>query len=400
MAENTIDAYSELPAPEILPTVPQLPAPELPPTAPQLPDPDIANIIPDDLQRIIPDLGNLTGANYLTRTATGQIVTPSGQDVVPGMNLPQMALDFEMRMQSVLTPDLMMEIQEVWLGNSAPSEVPNGFSFESLTNAIAFTHNVSDFGETSVITDADQLTSLSKRISDASSGAQQNLFCDADDDDNLIEIRPQDAAQLGGLRAKGGNDKVFGSQLNDIVNGDAGNDQIVGASGHDLLRGGQGNDLIEGGEGDDLLKGDDGDDCLVGGAGNDVLRGGAGRDVLIGKAGDDILIGGGDGDFLKGSEGADQFILRADMFTNRADLADRLLDFNPGQSDKIKIVSFPGMGAISFAPVDVNTDNMMDTAILSSRGVVGVIMSTDPLSVDRASISIVGSQDTTLSLIG
>jgi Ca2+-binding RTX toxin-like protein len=317
-----------------------------------------------------------------------------------------MAMDFERRMQSVLTEDLMMEIQEVWLGNSAKSEVPNDFSFESLiTNAIAFTPKVSN---DSVFTNENQRQSLLDRISSASDGAQQNLFFDADDDDNLIEIRPQDAAQLGGLRAKGGNDKVFGSQLNDIVNGDAGNDQIVGASGHDLLRGGEGNDLIDGGEGDDLLKGDEGDDSLVGGAGNDVLRGGAGRDVLIGKADDDMLIGGGDGDLLKGSEGADQFILRGDMFTNRADLADRILDFNPGEFDRIKIVSFPGMGAISLAPVDVNQDGKRDTAILCSSGVqavssgrvVGVIMSTAPLDIAASSISIVGPQDTTLSLIG
>jgi Ca2+-binding RTX toxin-like protein len=315
-------------------------------------------------------------------------------------------------MQSVLTEDLLMEIQEVWLGNSAKSEVPNDFSFESLiTNAIPFTPNVSD-GEVSVITNADQLTSLLGRISSASDGAQQNLFFDADDDDNLIEIRPQDAAQLGGLRAKGGNDKVFGSQLNDIVNGDAGNDQIVGASGHDLLRGGEGNDLIDGGEGDDLLKGDEGDDSLVGGAGNDVLRGGAGRDVLIGKAGEDILIGGGDGDFLKGSEGADQFILRADMFANSAALADRICDFNYAEGDRIKIVSSPGMGAISLAGLDVNGDLIEDTAILYSGTdaatndlhvrVVGVIMSKAPstIAMDPDSILMVGPQDTTLSLIG
>jgi Ca2+-binding RTX toxin-like protein len=319
-----------------------------------------------------------------------------------------MALHFERRMQSVLTEDLMMEIQEVWLGNSAKSEVPNDFSFESLiTNAIAFTPNVSD---DSVFTNENQRQSLLDRISSASDGAQRNLFFDADDDDNLIEIRPQDAAQLGGLRAKGGNDKVFGSQLNDIVNGDAGNDQIVGASGHDLLRGGEDNDLIHGGEGDDLLKGDEGDDSLVGGAGNDVLRGGAGRDVLIGKADDDILIGGGDCDLLKGSEGADQFILRANMFANSADLADRILDFNYAEGDRIKIVSFPAMGAISLAPVDVNQDGKLDTAILcssgvqavSSGGVVGVIMSKAPsqIAMDPNSISIVGSQDTTLSLIG
>jgi Ca2+-binding RTX toxin-like protein len=376
----------------------------------------IRNIIPDDLVKIIDNQPGekIAGANYLTLTPELElrVRTPSGQAVDPGMDLNKIAQDFESIVQSELAADLM-EIEEVWLGNSAQSEVTNDFSFESLTNAIAFTHNVNDFGEASVFTDTNQLTSLLGRINGASLGAQQNLCVEADDDDNLIEIRPEDAAQLGGLRAKGGNDKVLGSQLNDIVNGDAGNDQILGVGGDDLLRGGEGNDLIDGGEGDDLVKGDEGDDCLFGGAGKDVLLGGAGRDVLIGKAGDDMLIGGGDGDLLRGSEGADHFILRGDMFTNRADLADRILDFNfnPGEGDKIKIVSFPGMGAISFAPVDVNLDNIPDTAILcsgtavssndvSSGRVVGVIMSRAPSTMDLSSILMVAPQDTTLSLIG
>jgi Ca2+-binding RTX toxin-like protein len=159
---------------------------------------------------------------------------------------------------------------------------------------------------------------LSDIISRASLGATESRFFEADDADNLIEITPEDAPQLGGLRAWGGNDKIIGTQGNDLANGNAGNDKIVGAGGDDLLQGPEGNDLIGGGEGHDLIMGNDGDDCLVGGAGNDVIRGGLGVDVLIGNAGDDILIGDGGADFLMGSEGADQFILRGDTFTNGA----------------------------------------------------------------------------------
>jgi hypothetical protein len=366
---------------------------------------DIGNIIPDYMRKIIDSQPgeNITGANYLTLTPELEVGTPSGQAVDEGMDLNQVAMEFDSMVNSKLAPDLM-EIGDVLQGYSAQSVVTADFSFESLQN-IPFTRQVqvNDLDEANVITDENQLTSLLDRISGASLGATQNLFVDADDDDNLIEITPEDAAQ-GGLRAWGGNDRILGTQDNDIVNGNAGNDKIVGAGGGDLLLGGEGNDLIGGGEGDDLIKGDEGDDYLVGAAGNDVLRGGAGSDVLIGSAGNDILIGGGDADLLRGSEGADQFILCGDTFTNRADLADRILDFNPAdEGDMLKIAYLKGtkdMDEIRFAAVDVNTDGMKDTAILSSHGIVGVIMSTDPLNIDFSSILMVGPQDTTLSLIG
>ena len=285
------------------------------------------------------------------------------------------------------------------LRNSPKSVVTNPFPVESLTN-IPLTHNVNYFDEANVFTDANQLQSLLNRISGASLGATQNLFVDADEHDNLIEIRPEDTAP-GGLRAWGGNDLILGTHVNDIVNGNAGNDKIVGAGGHDMLQGGEGNDWIGGGEGHDLMMGNPGDDCLLGGAGNDVIRGGAGVDVLIGNAGNDILMGDGDADFLMGSEGADQFILRGDTFTKDAAFADRILDFNLGEGDMIKIVSFPGMNAISFAAEDVNLDGTLDTAILCSDGVMGVMLSIDPTQINlKSSIFMAGPQDTTLSHIG
>jgi len=362
---------------------------------------EIWNIIPDSLRRIIHNQPgeNITGANYLTLTPELEVRvrTPSGEAVVEGMDLNQIAQDFESKVQSKLAPDLI-EIEDVLLRNSAQPVVTDDFSFESLQNS-PFTRQVrvQDLVEANVFTDANQLQSLLDRMSGASLGAQDKLFVDADHGDDLIEITSEDAAQFGGLRAWGGNDQILGTDSNDIVNGNAGNDKIVGASGHDLLWGGEGNDLIAGGEGDDLVKGDDGEDYLVGGAGNDVIRGGADRDVLMGKAGDDMLICEGDGDLLMGSTGADHFILCGDTFTNRADLADRILDFNRDEGDMLKMVSFPGMDAISFAAVDVNKDRIIDTAMLSSRGVVGVIMSTDPSTMQLSSIFMVGSQDTALS---
>jgi peptidyl-prolyl cis-trans isomerase B (cyclophilin B) len=264
-------------------------------------------------------------------------------------------------------------------------------------------------GKAKVFTDANQRQSLFDRISGASSGAEQDKFFDADDADNLIQIKAVDAAQLGGLRAWGGNDRILGTDASNIVNGNAGNDEIVGVGGDDLLRGAQGNDLIAGGEGNDLLLGNKGDDELFGGAGNDVIKGGKGADILMGNAGNDMLIAGGgeEGDFLIGSTGADQFILGAETLAKNAAEANRILDFNPSEGDVIKIAYFDGtliVPEITFAAVDVNLDTIQDTAILRSDGVVGVILSKDPTQLDlnnlKSSILMVNPKDTALSMIG
>ncbi len=222
------------------------------------------------------------------------------------------------------------------LGNSAKSGFTDSFSFESIKN-IPITLNVNDLGEANVISDDNKLKSLSDIIIRASLGAKESRFVDADDADNLIEITPQDAPQLGGLRAWGGNDQIIGTQGNDTANGNAGNDTVVGARGDDMLKGAQGNDLLDGGEGDDIIMGNQGDDYLLSGAGNDVIRGGAGIDVLIGNAGNDILIGDSGADFLIGSEGADQFILRGDTFTSGAEAAIAFSTSTPAKATSSKL---------------------------------------------------------------
>ena len=367
-------------------------------------DSGIRNIIPDALRPIIdnPEPSNIKQANYLTRTPAGQVVTPSGQAVVEGMDLNQIARDFDNMVNSKLAAD-RFQIPEALLGNSPKSEVTNPFPVESLT-----TISIDGLlGRTKVFTDANQRQSLFDRIRGASSGAEQDSFFEADDADNLIQIKEVDAAQLGGLRAWGGNDHILGTDVADIVNGNAGSDKIVGAGGNDMLRGGQGNDWIAAGEGDDLLVGNKGDDHLLGGAGNDVIRGGNGVDLLMGNEGNDILIGRNDGDSFMGSTGADQFILRADAdtLTNNAALADRILDFNLLEGDVIKIACFDGtlaMPAISLAAVDVNLDTVQDTAILCSNGVVGVILGMAPTQAMefKSSILMVNPKDTALSTIG
>jgi Ca2+-binding RTX toxin-like protein len=367
----------------------------------------MTNIIPAEVPRIsYPVADNITGAHYLTRIpASGeqtpeQIVTPSREAVVEGVDLNQIAMDFDNMVNFKLAAD-RFQMPEELLRNSPKSVVTNPLPVESPT-----TIPMGDLDKVKVFTDANQRQSLFERIRGASLGAQQDRFFDADDANNLIEIKAVDADQSGGLRAWGGNDRILGTDVADIVNGNAGDDEIVGAGGNDMLRGGQGNDLIAAGEGDDLLVGNKGDDHLLGGAGNDVIRGGNGVDLLMGNEGNDILIGRNDGDSFMGSTGADQFILRADAdtLTNNAALADRILDFNLLEGDVIKIAYFDGtlaMPAISLAAVDVNLDRIQDTAILCSNSVVGVMLGIDPTQTNlQSSILMVNPKDTALSMIG
>lgn len=126
----------------------------------------IGNMIPDHLRKIIDsqpgESNNITGANYLTLSPEQGVVTPSGQAVGPDINLNKIAKDFDSTVNSELAADLM-PIPDVLLGNSAKSEVTDYFSFESLNN-IPITLNVNDLGEANVITDHNQLKSLSDQL--------------------------------------------------------------------------------------------------------------------------------------------------------------------------------------------------------------------------------------------
>jgi Ca2+-binding RTX toxin-like protein len=74
---------------------------------------------------------------------------------------------------------------------------------------------------------------------------------------------------------------IIGTTGNDRLDGTDGDDIILGLAGDDRLEGRDGNDIIFGGRGNDRLFGGPGDDILVGGPGNDQLDGGPGLDVAI-----------------------------------------------------------------------------------------------------------------------
>jgi Ca2+-binding RTX toxin-like protein len=122
-----------------------------------------------------------------------------------------------------------------------------------------------------------------------------------------------------------GDDRITGTESDDI---------IIGLSGSDTISGGAGNDKIQGNEDSDKLYGDEGDDILQGGMGSDQIFGREGDDVLVGGMDDDYLVGEGGNDKIYGSEGDDILIggPGADYFDCGAG-TDVVIDFNISEND-------------------------------------------------------------------
>ncbi|ROR22846.1 Ca2+-binding RTX toxin-like protein [Comamonas sp. BIGb0124] len=100
----------------------------------------------------------------------------------------------------------------------------------------------------------------------------------------LVQDGTADADQITGLQSHanringlGGNDVLYGGNLNDVLAGD---------DGHDALYGGQGDDQLIGGTGNDALYGGAGADQFIGGTGNDTSYDEAGNDIYLFQAGD------------------------------------------------------------------------------------------------------------------
>jgi Ca2+-binding RTX toxin-like protein/subtilisin-like proprotein convertase family protein len=139
------------------------------------------------------------------------------------------------------------------------------------------------------------------------------------------------ASQYNFIAGDSRNNRINGTEDDDLIQGDAGNDRLDGKDGDDILNGGSGNDRLTGGDGSDTasyagtsgdvtvtlettraqntgaagrdtlrsienLTGGDGDDTLTGNSDANILSGGAGDDTLRGGLGDDFLDGGADVD--------------------------------------------------------------------------------------------------------
>ena len=139
-----------------------------------------------------------------------------------------------------------------------------------------------------------------------------------------------------GFALSGGANGITGTAGNDVLNGSNGVDIILGLQGDDTLKGNGGNDELQGDGGKDKLYGLDGDDSLYGGDDIDQMLGGNGNDSLFGEAGDDIMVGGLGKDTLTGGLGKDSFSYSLTS-ESAAGAADRILDFNASQGDKLNL---------------------------------------------------------------
>ena len=146
-----------------------------------------------------------------------------------------------------------------------------------------------------------------------------------------------------------------------------GNDNVVGSNNSNVINGNRGNDLIQGGAGDDFLRG---------GAGNDTLIGNSGNDYLVGDAGADILAGG---------DGADTSILRAQTAVTDLDAADRILDFNPGQGDRLAIAGLSNASNLLF--LASGSDTLVQ---LRNGNILGLVENTAANIVENATFLVSG----------
>ena len=165
--------------------------------------------------------------------------------------------------------------------------------------------------------------------------------------DDYRRINEREIPFDGGLRTLGGtvliSDTDGADDFISIASVET-TERLPGGNRGSFLDGGAGSDYLAGNEGVNLIFGSDGDDIIAGNGGNDSIIGGEGADVISGGAGDDVLVGvgaAGDGlqnDVLYGGQGGDRFdlVYRGQEYGGK-DAKARIMDFNPGEGDRIGI---------------------------------------------------------------
>lgn len=206
-----------------------------------------------------------------------------------------------------------------------------------------------------------------------------------------LSLFPQANRRL--VVALDGDDFIDGTADIDQVNGNVGNDNMYGYGGDDFVMGGRGNDGLNGGDGNDFLHGNLDNDFLFGDAGNDIVRGGRGDDFISGGEGSDLIVGELGYDILIGGLGNDNFIVRTDSVTDsltgqvlsnavfNVRAADQIIDFSSAEGDKILLPGVNGFTDFALENVDVNSDGVVDAAIRTVAGYVGVVLSVTPATL-------------------
>ncbi len=227
-----------------------------------------------------------------------------------------------------------------------------------------------------------------------------------------------------------GNDRLEGNEGNDSLNGRIGDDNLIGGSGDDYINGGAGNDTMNGGSGNDIYVVDSTGDVvtetstlateidtvqssisytlganvenltltgtgningtgnslnntITGNAANNILNAGVGNDSVFGMEGTDTIFGGIGADTLTGGLGADRFVY-FNFNDSLLPATDRIIDFNPGQGDRIALTSLPTalFNAGVFSTTSYSTLNA--AAIAAYQDTNPNLTGTQPLAVNQA----------------
>ncbi len=159
-----------------------------------------------------------------------------------------------------------------------------------------------------------------------------------------------------------------------IVAGGSGDDRIIGTDSDEMVFGDSGNDQLLTGDSDDVVFGGSGDDYVNGGNGNDMIDGGSGNDFIDGGAGDDTYFfnPGYGNDSIMDSEGANT-IMFGDGFT-----ADGIKAYRSNWNDLL--ITFDGFDDILIIKnYCVNKDARNFTLVFADGTVVEAAAKDSPL---------------------
>lgn len=222
------------------------------------------------------------------------------------------------------------------------------------------------------------------------------------------------------LRAFGEGDRLEASLGDDTLDGGAGSDYVTFASinlpllydlglhrvsGEGLstllidieqIYPGSGNDRVVGTDADDILRGGGGDDTLIGGDGNDTFEGGPGADLMIGGAGRDFFFSISDGDTIDGGEGYDIALLNYDGAgfgggsTYTIDLRDHTLRVD-GRLVPLTLIGIEDIGVSTDSSLWIGDDGpnrLVGTTVIGGGGDDTLMASVYDYSAETAAIRV------------
>jgi Ca2+-binding RTX toxin-like protein len=195
---------------------------------------------------------------------------------------------------TILLPTREASIPVLW----TPPTASDNIGITSFTS----THDLGDLFLPGTTTVTYTATDAAGNITTASFNVIINetpveLFCG-------LPIEEYDSVISGTIR----DDRLNGSQGNDLIFGGDGHDKINGLSGNDCIYGENGNDKINGNNGMDEIHGGNGNDLIIGNNDDDKLFGDDGKDKIQVNNGDDFIDGGENSDYCKGGNGANTII--------------------------------------------------------------------------------------------